>query len=458
MPTFNFSLSAKTDKVTGKHEVLLRFAHGHTIDQRAKTNVFVLPEYWNKERQCNTIPRLRVMSNENKALLNDLNAQNAKLTEIKSFIQQAFIKAGAGKVELSKDWLSSIVARLTIPQVDTKSESFFDVFTKFIDTLDVSDSRQRHFRVVWRSLKRFALYKDVNISFDGFTTDLLREYTNFLSYEHTLVEPYHDGKGRAKAKFLDLDYQQAFMAVPESRFPQKRGENAIYNLVSKLRSFFLWAIKEHLTKNDPFIGYKMKEPKYGTPYYITIEERNHLYKFDFSDNPKLAIQRDVFVFQCLIGCRVSDLYQLTKSSIVNGCVEFIPKKTKEMRGERLRVPLNATAIEILNRYRDVPGDRLFPFIAMQRYNDAIKEMFRKAGLTRVVTILNPTTGEQEWRPICEVASSHLARRCFVGNLYKQVKDPNLIGKLTGHVEGSRAFTRYRDIDEEMSRELVNMLV
>ena len=61
------------------------------------------------------------------------------------------------------------------------------------------------------------------------------------------------------------------------------------------------------------------------------------------------------------------------------------------------------------------------------------------------------------RPINEVASSHLARRCFVGNLYKQVKDPNLVGALSGHREGSREFARYRDIGKEMKQELVKML-
>ena len=57
-----------------------------------------------------------------------------------------------------------------------------------------------------------------------------------------------------------------------------------------------------------------------------------------------------------------------------------------------------------------------------------------------------------------LASSHLARRCFVGNLYKQVKDPNLVGALSGHKEGSRAFARYREIDEQMKQDLVNLLV
>ncbi len=100
---------------------------------------------------------------------------------------------------------------------------------------------------------------------------------------------------------------------------------------------------------------------------------------------------------------------------------------------------------------------MFPLIAEQQYNRAIKRIFLAAGLKRKVTILNPLTREPEQRPIWEVASSHLARRAFVGNLYKQVKDPNLVGALSGHKEGSWAFARHRDIDEDMKNELVKML-
>ena len=75
----------------------------------------------------------------------------------------------------------------------------------------------------------------------------------------------------------------------------------------------------------------------------------------------------------------------------------------------------------------------------------------------MVTVLNPTTGAEEKRPLNEIASSHLARRTFIGNLYKKVKDPLLISSLTGHVNGSRAFARYREIDEETKLELVNMI-
>lgn len=138
-------------------------------------------------------------------------------------------------------------------------------------------------------------------------------------------------------------------------------------------------------------------------------------------------------------------------------IEYIPRKTKEGRPITVRVPLNSIAKEILDRYKDFEGPGILPFISEQRYNDAIKDMFLLAGITRIVTVINPTTREEEKRPINEVASSHLARRCFVGNLYKQVKDPNLVGVLSGHKEGSKAFARYREIDEDIKNELVKML-
>ena len=196
----------------------------------------------------------------------------------------------------------------------------------------------------------------------------------------------------------------------------------------------------------------------GTPYYITIDERNKIADFDLSARPALEAQRDIFVFQCLIGCRVGDLLELKNSNVVGGMLAYVPHKTLKKKGDVLRVPLHEKAVKILAKYRkDGKDTPILPFITAQKYNDAIKEIFSLCGITRNVVVLDPKTGKPKNVPINEVASSHMARRTFVGNLYKQVKDPNLIGKLSGHSEGSRAFSRYRDIDEEMKQELINLL-
>ena len=65
------------------------------------------------------------------------------------------------------------------------------------------------------------------------------------------------------------------------------------------------------TSNDPFKQYKITEIVYGTPIYITTDERKQLAEADMGDDKQLETQRDIFVFQCMIGCRVSDLYKMT---------------------------------------------------------------------------------------------------------------------------------------------------
>lgn len=64
---------------------------------------------------------------------------------------------------------------------------------------------------------------------------------------------------------------------------------------------------------------------------------------------------------------------------------------------------------------DRSGDKLLPFESSERFNDDIKIIFEKAEVTY------------------------------------------LVSALTGHVEISRAFNRYRDIDIDMKRDLVKSL-
>lgn len=84
-------------------------------------------------------------------------------------------------------------------------------------------------------------------------------------------------------------------------------------------------------------------------------------------------------------------------------------------------------------------------------------MLHLLGVNRMVTVLNRYTHENEQHPICELASSHLARRTFIGNLYKKVKDQELVASLTGHSPGSKAFARYRTIDEDMKKEIIDKI-
>ena len=477
MATLSLSLSAKADKVTGKSEILIRFVVGSRINQRGKSNIFIDASHWNAQDERIVIPKFRLMSEEQAQLVSDLKAADTQLANLSQYIMQSFQDAGSGKVALAKDWLKSTIIKFNDfstapveeiePEVEEEAEklpTFFEAFEIYINGKKFSEIRKKHYEVLCRILKRYELYTKKPLAFDSLTADVLRDFENFLKEEHTYYEEAVKLAEKAKEKKKKVrTYLDIMKAVPLSRTPEPRGDNAISDLMRRFRAFVRWAngldkefkLEKPLTNNNPFNAYSVPKELYGTPLYITIEERNQIYNAKLAE--PLATHRDIFVFQCCIGCRVSDLWSMTKASIINGAVEYIPRKTKEGNPVTVRVPLNKQATEIVEKYKDYEGPGLFPFTSQQEYNRSIKEVFEAAEIKRMVTVLNPTTREEEKRPIYEVASSHMARRTFVGNLYKKVKDPNAIGELSGHAEGSRAFKRYRAIDEDMKKEMVALL-
>lgn len=438
MATIYYTLSSKRNAL-GQSEIMMRFSHGK-INQRAKTGLFVSPAYW--ADGAIRIPNFRMRpSAEVQAEVNDSVETQKRLAEITSLVSRAFNEIGRGSVP--PNWLRSLVEA----KDDSKEgKTLWQYFDDFLGSRLLSVGRMRSYHVVVRALKRFEQYKRLKSPSFALTLENLA-YVDMIDD----FEEYFRNEARlAGAAGL---YQR----VSESRKPQDRGLNTVNSKIVMLRAFLNWAETNGFINRNPFKKRRIAPVIYGTPIYITLEERTRLQHANLSRHPGISVQRDIFVFQCLIGCRVGDLLQLKRDNVVNGAIEYIPRKTKEGRPVTVRVPLNDTARAIIEKYWDSERQSLLPFISSQKYNESIKRAFFAAGLKRPVQVLNAVTREPEMKPLYSVASSHMARRTFIGNLYKKVKDPNLIAQLSGHVEGSAAFARYRDIDEEMKVELVNLL-
>ncbi len=463
MASIQLKLSTKADTITGKSEIHIRFSHGRNIDLRAKSKIFIPSEYWNKSTSTIVVPKFRLMTPQQRTLVDDLTIQRDNLAQLQLTIVKAFMEASSLE-DVTPDWLNTQIELFHHPEKckpqeqavddiyklddDTYTPSLPELFDLFLQRHRLSEVRKGNFRVLKRVIQRYELYLRIikrdlkyRLDIDQITHKTIRDIEDYMHREYEIAEKY----------------PQIYRKLPDSKKPMRRGANTISDMLTKIRTLYLWAIENEYTTNNPFKTFRIEECVYGTPYYISIEERNKLYHTNLSRHPELAMQRDIFVFQCLIGCRIGDLFKLTKDSIIDDAVEYIPRKTKEGRPLTVRVPLNSIAREILERYANYRGRELLPFTYEQLYNDSIKKMFLAAGLTRTVTVINPTTRDEEKRPLNELASSHLARRTFVGNLYKQVRDPNLVGALSGHKEGSKAFARYRTIDESIKRDLVKML-
>lgn len=449
MATIKRSITAKLDGC-GNAEILLRLSVSRQLILRLRSGVFVNPKRFKDGNFI--IPRA------NQIEANEIREAENTVINIERFLIN--LCETTSPAILNKTYIDTQLKLFKHPPVveepKEKEIVFFDVFDTFTESRNLSEWRIKHYRVLKRALMRYELYKRATgqkrykIRLDAFSLQDVNEFEKFLRSEHTFYKEYPEIYDAVPADTR---------SVRKKPKPLPKGDNTIVCMFSRLRAFFNWCNEQKISDNKPFQNYCGNSvERYGTPYYLTIAERDQIADFDLSSNSGLEAQRDIFIFQCLIGCRVSDLLAMTPNNIINGAIEYMPQKTKGERPQVVRVPLNNRALTLIEKYKHQEcGGKLFPFISSQKYNVAIKKVFTLCDVKRMVTVLNPSTGCEEKRPLNEIASSHLARRTFVGNLYKKVKDPNLVGALSGHAEGSKAFARYREIDEDMKRELVDML-
>ena len=458
--SYEISLSKKTDSL-GRSELSLRLRLGK-IDQQVLTSLYISPKYvrWEtyKSSKGKESKRLVISVPRSK----DEEAWHAlgvkeKLDSMINYIDVQLEQTDSNTIR--KGWLAQQVESFLSPRdthddddEDSETEpivgqTIFEQYEEFLASRKVTPGTRGQYMVFCRILQRYELYqqvaksKDFHLSVSYFNEKTLAKLSKYIKDEYKLLKRF----------------PMIAKKVPESRTPGERGQNTINGYLKKLRAFLMWAMDQGLIAASPFRKFKIAQEVYGTPYYITLDERHQIEETDFSSRPALAVQRDIFVFHCCVGCRVSDLRCLTVDNVINGCVHYIARKTSAGNPVTIKVPLNKTALAILERYADPDRKSLLPFISDQKYNEAIKEIFTLAGVTRNVVVRNSLTGEQEIRPINEIASSHMARRFMVGTVYSKFKDQALVSELTGHAPGSRAFARYREIDEAMKREMVSVI-
>ncbi len=504
MAQVELRLSSKIQKETGRSEVMIRFYQGSRFDLYANSEVFINPDYFEyyvnrsktkemgvhlpdnvitatlakAERQGYVLRKSGEIVISKRVETPDVKyhkEQETKIIAIKQYIMNCYENADKGN--LTGDWLRIVVDKFNHPEKHGETKrSIFEMAEDYIKKHNLVESDARVHRVLMRAIARYeGFVRATDDTRENFTFDInavtredIEDFSDYLRHEKSLSEEYP-----SIFKILTADYPAGI--GKGNKKLEERGENTVVKMRARLKSWFLFFVEEGWTSNRPFEGIRIGTAKVGTPYYITIDERNQIADADLQKiwegmkkeekkDVKMPIstliaQRDIFVFQCLIGCRVGDLLKMTESFIHDGVLVYTPHKTKD--GEdaiQARVPLHPKAIALIEKYRgaDAKG-RLFPFITAQKYNDAIKVIFKMAGVTRNVEVRNAKTGENEIRPINEIASSHLARRTFVGNAYFKVHDPNLIGKMSGHVEGSKAFKRYRNIEDETLKEVIDLI-
>ncbi|MBR1782743.1 MAG: integrase catalytic domain-containing protein [Bacteroidales bacterium] len=125
--------------------------------------------------------------------------------------------------------------------------------------------------------------------------------------------------------------------------------------------------------------------------------------------------RDLFIFCCFSSLRWSDVCQLTRAHIDGDAIVLIQKKT----AQTVRIELNKYTRTILEKYEDahMPGELALPVMSNQKMNDALKILFKQAGLDK---------------PLYERVTTHVGRKTFVVIGLSNDISPYTITQWTGH--------------------------
>ena len=214
----------------------------------------------------------------------------------------------------------------------------------------------------------------------------------------------------------------------------KMKDSTIHKQVGYLKWFLKWANNRGYTSVRDYSSFnpKVKNPS-RTVVFLTLDDMQKLKEFKIPESrPAWERVRDVCFFCCFSGLRYSDVMDLRWTNIVNNCIDLISKKDSE----HLRIELNDVTSTILNKYRDCEFEdgRILPVISNSKMNLHMKDLFRAAGFTELITDVTYAGGQriehtsEKWTRV----GTHIGRKSFICNALALGVPINVVMKWTGH--------------------------
>lgn len=424
-------------------------------DMKVASSLRILPEFWDsvnyryKKATPTDIVSAEVQKDFNEKISLVLRTLNEQYNEGKDYLWFATTINDIENVVRPESTNQEPIKIVQKPTGKTE-KTMLEYFQIYMDTSNFNDWHRQSQLAVMRKVARFEAWlqmtegnKDLKLYLPFFDKQGTQTYLDYIEHESELREEHPE-------HFAQFDLYADHNIRPISK-------NTLTCSAKRLFMFLNWCVTNGYMEQKDYNNVTIDQEVYGTPFYLTIEERDKVLNYDFSYDSRLDYHRDKFIFQCLVGCRHNDLATFTWNHIVDGFIEYIPHKNLlHGKTDLVRCPLCDKAKEILDRL-DPTMPYLFVKYCEENYRRDIKKILKAAGIDRLVTILDPKTRQPVQKPIYEVAASHLARRTFIGNLYKQVHDPALISSLTGHAEHSKSFERYRAIDDDIKRDILKFI-
>ncbi|MBS9767458.1 MAG: phage integrase SAM-like domain-containing protein [Flavobacteriaceae bacterium] len=387
-------------RIKGKSEmasIYVRIRNGRTVDMEVSTKIKVPKKYWSNAKN-----KVKTVSDFNYDLVNE------ELRKLDNFLTDEFNKASSKGSILNNVWLRQKIDENfnRINQTnDNTLTSFIDEFIEYRKSKKDKNGKPFSKRSIQRynttkvKILDYEKFENVKLNLEDISLEFHSKFTDFLSNEH--------GLNNNAISF----YVVAIKAV--CRKAEEMGKNVN---------------KDY--KNKDF--YNPSNETYDI--YLTEEEIEQVFTYDFSKNDRLDNVRDWFIVGLWTGLRISDFMVLSKKNIRDdGLIEITNKKT----GINVIIPIHPQISSVLKKRK---GNFPKP-ISSQKFNQYVKEVCKEIGFNDVVkgakmTKVKTNIGEKTRKQIGEfhkheLIGSHICRRSFASNLYGKI-DTLTIMKITGH--------------------------
>lgn len=366
--------------------VYIIYRHGDK-NKMFSTGIKADPKNWiaSKEKIDLTIGLKTTKANE--SLIADLKkesiALNAKISTVRSRLNDI-------STRLELDTINPTTDRVSIEyygESKVKKTDFETLKNEYLKNckLNKTPGTYRQIKTGLKTFVDFATENKYNLSLDVFTLKMYDDYTAYL-------------------------------------FAKDLNSNTVGTRIKVLKTLLNWLKNHGYSVNPEFEKYKVYKEN-PQIVYLNQKELAILKKKRFSKT-HLGRTRDLFLFQCNTGLRVSDLMRLDKEHLQDGIIQMRAFKTTN----KIYVPLNPEAQRILRKYKGK-----LPKLADQVYNRQLKDVAKEAELNRMVEITEFKAGKKIFKkvPLNEIVKSHIARKTFISICVEKGIQPKVVSEMTG---------------------------
>ena len=267
--------------------------------------------------------------------------------------------------------------------------------------------------------------------------DVLLLFDEYIDYSRSIKSP---GTVklilRAKADFVAFCQRKKFtpkLSEIDLRFydgyvkylfeVREMKSNTVGKCIKDLKAFLNFC-KKRGYKVSPEVR-KFKVLKEDTVIiYLTQQELETLWQYDFTKNDRYQKARDIFCLQAYTGLRWSDVKRLGRQHITENVVRMTAFKTKKP----IVVPLQPKALKVLERF-----NYEMPEVTEQEVNRVIKEACKIAGIDSSIEVAIYQGGKktftkvEKWKKV----STHTAVKTFITHCAEKGISPKVVATITG---------------------------